>query len=680
MDFALYIGLTLVVVTYLLSTALVFTSKATGTIRTLFIVTFLSTALWGGGYLAASSFLISNPFVIWPFLETLVAAVWVLLLLAILDTSKSRLIEFCKTKYALTVILSATAFICLLNFSPIDQGTKFKLLVSANLLAAIIQLILLEQIYRSSGGDKWGYKPLVLGLTCINIYHLIMMSNALLLNALHPQYVASRPYIFVLAAPFILLSMKRIGDWNLRIFISRDVVLQSALLMFAGGYLLLMSVTGYVIQQIGHAWSGVVQVVFIAGALMVLAYIFISDSIRKHFRIFIQKHFYANQFDYREEWLKLTMTLDAAKPDEDFYEVSLRGICQSLQYQYGSYYKVTTNKVEIKTKDHFQLNEAATKELLAISRRLSENHWLVDITEFGSAAYAHEFRGYHTNHLIMFDVEIIVPIFINDSLHGIFVLTSRNCDRQKLNWEVRDYLRAVGSQIGSYIRSGEARLTLEENAKFAAFNRMSAFVVHDLKNVIAQIGMIVKNAEKHRTNQEFIDDTFETLGHTKVRMDRMLAQLKEKQQQRGRSSVVNLNSLLQKLSLDFQRNRPHPVVSIPTEQIEVTVDYDRFYSIVGHLIENAQHASDDNSKIFVSLEDKAEYHEITVQDSGVGMTQEFINNQLFAPFVTTKGNAGMGVGVYEAKNYVEELGGALHVSSVVGEGSTFKITIPKKED
>ena len=87
---------------------------------------------------------------------------------------------------------------------------------------------------------KWAYKPLVLGLAMVNIFHLIMMSNSLLLNAIDVNYLASRPYIYAMLAPFVLLSMKRVVSWDLQVFISRDVVLQSSLLVFSGGYLMVI--------------------------------------------------------------------------------------------------------------------------------------------------------------------------------------------------------------------------------------------------------------------------------------------------------------------------------------------------------------------------------------------------------------------------------------------------------
>ena len=677
MDVALNIGLTLTLIAYLACAALVINSKAWGTIRTMFIVTYLAMAVWGLGYL----FIDTGPhrFFLIPLLETLPMFTWPLLLLAIIDSKQNKLKAFLTSKYTLFLLGAAVVFNLFLALPLFAATDRFKILISAELLASIMQLILTEQIYRNAGKQKWAYKPLVLGLATINIFHLIVMSNALLLNQLDPYYLAARPYIYAMITPFLVLSMKRIESWNLRVFISRDVVLHSSLLVFAGGYLMLMALTGYFIKQTGQVWSGVVQIVFVAGALITLAYIFVSESIRKHFKTFIQKHFYANQFDYREEWLKLTSILDKSSADEDFYAVGLKGIRKSLNYQRGAYCKLLNDSIEIVTPDTFKLSLEAKYELMALSEKIQQNHWVIDITDFGGKEYTEEFRGYSIAHLTSHEIQIIAPIFIDERLHGFFLLSSYNSDRVKLNWEVRDYLTAVGSQIGSYIRFGEARVKLEENAKFAAFNRMSAFVVHDLKNVIAQIGMIVTNGEKFRDNPEFIDDTFETLGHTKERMERMLAQLKDKQQQRSMASMINVKDTLAQLCIDFQRNLPHPQFVSCDAQVEMQVDKERIHSVIGHLIENAQHATPEQGRVDVELKCTEQAAKIIISDTGIGMSDDFMNNLLFKPFETTKGNAGMGVGVYEAKSFAEEMGGALTVESQVGHGSTFVMTLPLRK-
>ena len=646
----------------------------------MFIITFVVMIVWTLGYSVNWLFASEPHFILSPVLESLQLGAWTLLLLTILDSQKVDVGRFIKSKFVLTILFVLLIF----NFAVIAPfiGSEYKMqfMIGASLAGSIIQLILIEQVYRSSGKEKWAYKPLVLGLAMVNIFHLIMMSNSLLLNAIDVNYLASRPYIYAMLAPFILLSMKRVASWDLQVFISRDVVLQSSLLVFSGGYLMVMALTGYYIQQTGQSWSGILQIVFIAGALVALAYIFISDSLRKYFKTFIQKHFYANQFDYREEWLNLTQTLDKHDANEDFYLTGLKGVSQSLYYQKGLYLRKQLNHFEPATPDVFKLTHEAKLELDCIVTSIEKTHWIVDLPDFDKEEYQADFNTCNVSELKACGVEILLPIFINNQLHGLFLLSSEGSDRVSVNWEVRDYLTAVSSQVASFIRSGETRERLEENAKFAAFNRMSAFVVHDLKNVIAQIGMIVSNGEKYRDNPEFIDDTFETLAHTKERMDKMLLQLQEKQQQRSESSLLGLNQTLTEVVENYANKLPKPQFIPANKDVSLSLDKERFGSVIGHLIDNAQQATDDSGSVLIKLNVDADgsHVKIIISDTGIGMTQEFIDNLLFKPFETTKGNAGMGVGVYEAKIFAQENEGLLTVDSEPGVGSTFIMTLPLK--
>lgn len=670
------IGLILCCLTYLLSSALIFSSKAQGHIRSSFVFTFLAMVMWSGCYAIIYNLSNGSIYAISPILESTLAFVWLALLLAINLSNIKTIRAFIFSKYSLTLIFGFLIINLLLSTNLLMPDEQFKLTIVISLLSSILQLILLEQIYRHSGEQNWGFKPLVLGLAAVNIFNLVMMSTALLLNQIDSNYLAARPFIFTLVLPLILLTMKRVESWNLRIFISREVVLHSSLISFSGVYLLLMSAVGYYIQQTGQVWTGVVQIVFVAGALLALAYIFISDSVRKYFKTFIQKHFYANQFDYREQWLQLTQILDNPKPNSDFYQVSLEGVLTSLQYQYGLYGKFSNNTFEVMASNRLELNDEAILELVALAEQVKENRWLLDVSDFDNKEYLQFFEGYNVSNLVDQQIEIVLPVFIEDKLSGLFLLSSLGEEKIPLNWEVRDYLNAVSSQLASFIRFNEAQKRLEENAKFDAFNRMSAFVVHDLKNVIAQIGMIVSNGEKYKHIPEFIDDTFETLGHTKERMDRMLKQLKEKQQQRSVLSQIDLTVALQKLCQEFARSFPQPEYIGVGETIEYQTDSERFHSVIGHLIDNAQHATEDHGFVRINLKQEKELIKITISDSGIGMEEEFINNQLFKPFETTKGNAGMGVGVYEAKSFAEEFGGTLTVQSILGQGTTFVMTLP----
>jgi putative PEP-CTERM system histidine kinase len=234
--------------------------------------------------------------------------------------------------------------------------------------------------------------------------------------------------------------------------------------------------------------------------------------------------------------------------------------------------------------------------------------------------------------------------------------------------------------VSNYLFQFEGAYALAENAQFAAFSRMSAFVLHDLKNVMAQIDLILANAQQHKSNPEFIDDTFETLEHTKSRMDKMLKQLTEKKVVEGnKSTQTNVKELVFRVIQErCQSLLPLPSMNDISADIMLDIDAEKFSNVLYHLISNAQQATTDLGEVKVEIH-PGNPARIKIIDDGEGMSEEFVATRLFKAFDTTKGNAGMGIGAYDAKNYIEEIGGTLVVESEEGIGSTFTIHLPESE-
>jgi putative PEP-CTERM system histidine kinase len=204
---------------------------------------------------------------------------------------------------------------------------------------------------------------------------------------------------------------------------------------------------------------------------------------------------------------------------------------------------------------------------------------------------------------------------------------------------------------------------------------MSAFLVHDLKNIQAQLSLINANAKRHRDNPAFIDDVFETIDSATKRLDKVLNQLRNKQVAESSKKRVSVNQLMAKVAK--QRNVATPKVTLEVSvEIEIVIDQETFYSVLNHLVQNAQEATGSEGWVKIKAELIANNLNIAVLDNGCGMSGDFIKNRLFRPFDTTKGNAGMGIGVYEAKQFIESIGGTMQVTSFENEGSTFQLTIP----
>ena len=105
-------------------------------------------------------------------------------------------------------------------------------------------------------------------------------------------------------------------------------------------------------------------------------------------------------------------------------------------------------------------------------------------------------------------------------------------------------------------------------------------------------------------------------------------------------------------------------------------DKNQLLAILGHLVQNAQDATDDDGRINISQKRSTDGVVIEIEDTGSGMSEEFIKNNLFKPFKTTKGSKGMGIGVYEAREIILAIGGRIEVRSEVGVGTCFRLTIP----
>lgn len=542
-------------------------------------------------------------------------------------------------------------------------------------------LVLLEVIYRQAGDNQWALKPLILYLTVTSIFDFFIFANALMIDQIPAYYLSARAYIYAALIPFLVLAIRRVKTWAVEIYISREVVLHSTLLLAAGGYLFFMAMVGYVVKFLGGEWDSTIQFVLIFLSFTLLITVFSSKQFRSRVKVFITKHFFANQFDYRHEWLKLTYSLENVDDEiNDVYQTALVGFLQAIDYQSGCLFRYQHEEIsKLADIDHAELNPEELEVIETLCDFFKEKAWIVDFAEIRSKPYNYDGLKIDIAILNRARFQIIIPLYKDNSLWGMAALLGSPDTSKHLNWELRDYINAVTAQISNFLFHQQAANELAENAQFAAFSRMSAFVLHDLKNVSAQIDLILCNAEQHKNNPEFIEDTFETLKHTKARMDKMLNQLTDKNVNEVSSESLVLLSQFIQHTIDKRcaNLRPLPIMTVHNET-SVTLDKDKFSNVMYHLISNAQQATKDDGKIQILVE-KSENNKfmlVKIIDNGVGMSEAFIQTRLFKPFDTTKGNAGMGIGAFDAKLYMDKIGGQLIVSSQENVGSIFTLRIP----
>jgi putative PEP-CTERM system histidine kinase len=315
-----------------------------------------------------------------------------------------------------------------------------------------------------------------------------------------------------------------------------------------------------------------------------------------------------------------------------------------------------------------------TDSLGKLPQWLQQSEWIIDLKEWQRAPDIYDNLQLPSFLLEIPRVWLIVPLMFGEQLEGILVLGESDL-QPNINWEDRDLLKVAGRQAASHLAQFQADKALVEARQFEAFNRLSAYVVHDLKNILAQQSLIVSNAEKHKDNPAFIEDVVETLHNSVQRMTRLMEQMRSGGRSLERKNVA-ISGLLQSAVNERQHILPRPTLQCSGEELWVAADREQLLTVFTHIIQNAQEASNKMGSVDVRMLRKGDRAVVEIEDYGVGMDEDFMRNRLFKPFDSTKGLTGMGIGAFESREFVRNLGGDMQVHSTPGIGSLFRIVLP----
>jgi putative PEP-CTERM system histidine kinase len=248
--------------------------------------------------------------------------------------------------------------------------------------------------------------------------------------------------------------------------------------------------------------------------------------------------------------------------------------------------------------------------------------------------------------------------------------------RRQLDWEDFDLLRTAGNQAASSLAEALGQEALSQAQRFEEFNRRFAFILHDIKNLVSQLSLVARNAERHADNPEFRADMVATLQSSVGKMNDLLARLAPQSQARvQRVQALPLRPILAAAVAAKRRDRE--VALLGDTNVEAVVDAAALEQAVEHLLQNALDASS-GEPVTVRVDSQSANVAIAITDKGVGMDGDFIRNRLFEPFASTK-PGGFGIGAFEARSLINAMGGRLSVDSRLGRGTTFTILLPAAE-
>ena len=668
-------------IAFFMLTLLLLTSWRARIFGTALTVACVLTTFWAASIVYQAVRGISLP-LLTDILETLRNAGWSIFLLMLLgpfqQTNSLPPFKFKLKPYVVGIV----AFYCLLllvniytywKLEPPQGETGFMTDIVGRVVIAVVGMLLVEQLYRNTPAKgRWGIKFACFGIGGMFAYDFYLYSDAMLFRQVNMEIWTARGAVNALIVPLVAVSAARNPRWSLGISVSRRMLFHSATLLGTALYLLAMSAAGYYLRFFGGSWGAVMQVTFLFGAVALLVGILFSGIFRSWLKVFISKHFYNYNYDYREEWLGFTRTL--SEHGHGLGERTIQAIAALVESPGGALF-ISRESGNYEPVAHWNISLPNESESASgsLCQFLENKQWVIDLQEYDANPAKYD-AIFIPQWLRVFPKGwLIVPLILLGKLFGFMILTQPR-SRIKLNWEVIDLLKIAGSQAASYLAQQESTNALIVARQFESFNRMSTFIVHDLKNLVSQLSLLLSNAEKHKDNPEFQRDMLDTLDYSVQKMKLLLHKLS-----RGSSiehpAPLFIDKLLRQALVLKSAFEPKPELEILDPEMMVVANRDRLERVIGHIIQNAVEATPKDGKVIIGISKQEAFVVVEIKDTGQGMSEEFIRERLFKPFESTK-SAGMGIGMFESREYIHELGGQIEVSSRQTIGTTFRVILP----
>ena len=558
-----------------------------------------------------------------------------------------------------------------------------ELFVISRLTVAMAGLVMAHNLYlQSASSGRAGGRMLAIGIGGILVYDLNLYTLAFLLPPVSPDLFNIRGAANTMTAPLLLLAARE--AWVARVQVSRQVVFHTLSFSMIGFYLIAMAALAYGLRLAGGDWGLLLQVSFLFASAILGVVVLFSPRFRAVLRVQIAKNFFAYKYDYRQEWPRFIATVSQTGSNAGtLQERVIQAVCAVVESPGGVLF--IPDDIALTPAAEWQMKatnlapvpiDSAMARFLAVRQRVVDfDEMRADAGSYGDATMPHWAAADRR-------IWLGVPLIHLDALAGFLVIERSLVDRS-LNWEDFELLRTLGHQAASYIAESSTQEALDEAGKFEEFNRRFAFIIHDVKNLVSQLSLVARNAERHADNPAFRADMVATLQSSVGKMNDLLARLAPRATARTGmpTDQVDLVELLGQVAAVKRLAHPFLVVApLPpdtrSEAFVVKGDPGRIEQLLLHLVQNAIDASTPDAPITLGLRHAGETVVASIADQGAGMSQRFIAQELFRPFRSTK-VGGFGIGAYEAREIARAHGGRLEVDSREGEGTVFRIVLPK---
>jgi putative PEP-CTERM system histidine kinase len=404
-----------------------------------------------------------------------------------------------------------------------------------------------------------------------------------------------------------------------------------------------------------------------------------SDRLRQRLRLLVSRHFARPLHDYRQVWATFTERTAALVRQEEYCQAVVKLVAETFDMLSVTVWldqdrtgllergaSTATGESALRPGDEAaltQMRRAFREHPLPVNIDTAREQWCEVLQRLNPSRFSN--GGYR----------FAVPLVSGGESVGLMVLGDRVSGSPLIPDDV-DLLKCIGDQVAANLRNLRLSGRVAELREFEAFQMLSAFLVHDLKNTSSTLSLMLRNMEAHFNNPDFREDALRGLGKSVDRINDLITRLTTLRQQPGAQRVLSdLNDVLGSAAAKIEGQTDLQVIRHLVPLPRFLFDPQQIESVLTNLVLNARDAVGAGGAITVSSLRLDGWAVAAVEDNGCGMSQDFIARSLFRPFQTTK-KKGMGIGMFQSKMVVEAHGGRIEVHTAPGQGTTFRVFLP----
>lgn len=553
-----------------------------------------------------------------------------------------------------------------------NNGFIFYLLLLVYLVATLIQLE--QTLAHTTYGSRWKIKYELLGAGGFLAILVIFYSQSLLFRMINMQLLPIRSGLLVVALAMMAYSrLKRRSGSSIHVRISQQIACKSAVLLAVGMYIIFLGFVGEGMKYFGDGFlrTMVFTLIFFIG--LGLFIILLSETVKRKVTVFIHKNFYLNKYDYRNQWLQFTERLSSSHTSENLLHSIVSEFCDTFGMSTGALFIINQERDTYQQASGILVDcsDVAFKTDDPAILAMSNSRWIIDLRDNVESCG----NGRHRDFFNETGACFIIPLFMQEGVDAFLILGRPHSSNEIYTYEDFDLMRTLAKQASSALLNLRLSNQLACSRELAAIGKVSTFVMHDLKNLVSGVSLLLENARENISVPAFQEDLLMFLENTVIKMRTIISRLKH----------LPEKSNLQLAPVDLLEMVQDTAAMVKGRKLEVTgtsviaeADREELQKVALNLMLNAVEATDGNASVKVEVgENESPF--IRVKDEGCGITAQFMRHVLFKPFTSTK-KQGMGIGLYQSRQIIEAHGGRIEVESSIDHGSEFTVWLPKMQE